>query len=194
MAKGKTTLTLANGKTKQEVDKYEVDEFKDLVVTIREQDAKISALQETRNSMRQMIVDRVVLLKERAEKKGDLYKTFVIHSADDQPATVLFKNAFSKIGVENETQMRSDLGDEVFEELYERKESVSLKPKAKMDELRKKLGKDFEKFFNVNEHIAHQKNFMEKRASLRNKLSTKVNAELDNYTKQCQASPDLRMK
>lgn len=191
--KSKTKLTMTSDRTKPEADKYDVSGFEETVVQIREIDSQMKELSESRNDLRGLIIDRVRILKEREEKKGNLFKTFVIASSDESPAVVLFKNAFSKIGVENEEVMRKELGP-VFDRLYERKEQVSLKSKAKMDDLRKALGKRFSEFFDVKEHIAHKKNFMEMRADLRGEVSAKINAELDSYTKQCQSSPDLRMK
>jgi hypothetical protein len=73
-------------------------------------------------------------------------------------------------------------------------EVTALKPKPKWDELKMILGKRADDFLSTSKHIAHKKDFMERRAELRDKVSTEVNKTLDEYTQSVQATPDLRLK
>lgn len=185
------SLDLDNSKSK--TDKYTVSSLKGVVPQIREIDSQMTKLAELREFHKKSILNYVVPLKQKEEKEGRLFKSFIIESDDDIPAVVLFKNAFSKIPISNEPVMRENLGEH-FDELYEIDSQTALKSGVKLDELRMLLGKRFEDFFGESKYISHKKDFMERRAEMRGKVTKKVDEALDVYTKDTQATPDLRMK
>lgn len=193
MAK-KNTLTKTNGKTKKEVDKFPVMGYEKVIPRLRKIDADIMKLFEERKKLQETITTNVRKIRKHWEKKGKFYKTFVIQSADGVDATILFKNSFSKVDVDNEKEMREKLGDPVFNQLYEVVTVHALKNRIDWTELRKVLGNRSEEFVRASKHIAHKKGFMETRADLRNQVSTEVNKTLDEYTESVQAVPDLRLK
>lgn len=193
MAK-KNTLTKANGKTKNEVEKFPVTGFEKTVPELRKIDSDIAELMTRREELRKKILDNVRKSRKHWEKKGKFYKTFVIQSADGVDAIVLFKNAFSKVDPDNEAEMREKLGDAVFDQLYSVIEVQALVNKPDWEELRKALGKRADEFIKKSKHIAHNKDFMETRADLRGQVSTEINKVLDEYTESVQATPDLRLK
>jgi hypothetical protein len=193
MAK-KKSLTKANGKTKNEVEKFPVAGFEKKVPELRKIDEQIAALMEKRQSIREEITKKVTQSRKHWEKKGKFYKTFVIHSADGVDATVLFKNTFSKVDPEQEPEMRKNLTDAIFDALYEVVEVTALKAKPDWAALRTALGKAADDFLRTSKHIAHRKGFMEERAELRNDVSNEINKVLDEYTESVQATPDLRLK
>lgn len=183
---------MSNG-SKSEVEKYRLKGFEDLVVELRKRAKKMVDLQESQQADLDVVMNFVRTAKLKHEKEGRLYKTFLLESSDDVPAQIIFKNAFSKLPSENEEKMRELVGD-VFDQLYNKETSTRIKPKVNMEELRKLLGKRFDEFFKEEEVIVHQKEFMEKRAALRKECSAKVNKAIDDFTEQCQAKPDLRLK
>lgn len=188
----KTQLTMSNG-SKSEVEKYKLAGFEDLVVELRKRTKKIAELQEAQQADVSVVMNFVRTAKLKQEKEGRLYKTFVLESSDGVPAQIIFKNAFSKLPAENEEKMRELIGD-VFDRLYDKQTTSKIKPKADMEELRKILGERVGEFFKDDEVIVHQKEFMEKRAQLRKDCNAKVNKAIDDFTEQCQAKPDLRLK
>lgn len=190
----KKTLTKASGKTKNEVEKFPVTGFEKQVPELRKIDIQIADLMTKRSEIKEKIVKKVVQSRKHWEKKGKFYKTFTIQSADGVDATVLFKNTFSKVDSEQEPEMRKNLTDKVFNELYEVTEATSLKPKTDWKELRTVLGKRTDDFLKTTKHIGHKKEFMEKRAELRSEVTVEINKVLDEYTESVQATPDLRLK
>jgi len=190
----KKQLNKSNGKSSKEVEKFPVTGFEKKVPELREIDKQIQELSERRNKIKEEILDKVVKNRRHWEKKGKFYKSFIIQSADGVDATVLFKNIFSKVDPEQEPEMRKHLTDAIFDELYEVTEITALKPKPKWDELKLILGKRVDDFIQTSKHISHRKDFMEKRAELRDKVSIEINKTLDEYTESVQASPDLRLK
>ncbi|MGW8178476.1 MAG: hypothetical protein ACWGQW_06895 [bacterium] len=193
MAK-KNSLTKANGKTKNEVEKFPVTGFEKTVPELRKIDTDIAALLKRRDELREKILDNVRKSRKHWEKKGKFYKTFVIQSADGVDAIVLFKNAFSKVDAEQEPEMREKLTDAIFDQLYEVVTVQALKSKPDWAELKKLLGKRADEFIKESKHISHRSEFMETRADLRNQVSTEINKVLDEYTESVQATPDLRLK
>lgn len=190
----KNQLTKANGRTKNEVEKFPVTGFEKAIPELRSIDDQIANLLERRNTLKEKILDNVRKSRKHWEKKGKFYKTFVIQSADGVNATVLFKNAFSKVDQNQEPEMREKLTDVIFEQLYEVVTVHALKSKPDWEELKKLLGKHADDFIRESKHIAHRKGFMEARADLRNQVSTEINKVLDEYTESVQATPDLRLK
>jgi len=191
MSKKDVTLKLADGKS--HVEKFEVTGFENLVPEIRKLDGEMDKLQQKRQDMRNILMNRVREIKKVEEGKGLLYKTFVIQSEDGVPANILFKNSFSKLDSENEDAMVDVLGN-TFHELFERNEVVVLKKNVNMDDVRKALGKNFDVFFEEKKFISFVKDFMERHMSMRRHLPKKINAMLDKWASENQASPDLRMK
>lgn len=190
----KKSLTKTNGKSKNEVEKFPVTGFEKEIPELRKIDGEIQALMEARNEIKARIIEKVVKSRRHWEKKGKFYKSFVIYSGDGVNATVLFKNIFSKVDPEQELEMRKLLTNSVFDELYDITEVTALKPKPKWDELKLILGKRASDFLQTSKHISHKKDFMERRADLRDKVSADINKTLDEYTESVQASPDLRLK
>ena len=194
MAKTTTKVKSLNlDSSKSKTEKYTVSSLKAVVPQIRTLDGQMEKLVEQRDLMKKMILNTVKPLKEKEERAGHLYKTFIIESDDGVPATVLFKNAFSKIPADNEPEMRKNLGEH-FDELYEVTTQIALRRNVKWEDLRKVLGSKFDDFFGETKIISHKSDFMERRAELRGAAPKKVNDALDVYTKDCQATPDLRMK
>lgn len=190
----KNQLAKANGKAKVEVEKFPVTGFETTVPELRKIDEQIAHLTDQRNQKREEILKNVRKLRKHWEKKGKFYKTFIIQSKDGVSAVVLFKNAFSKVDSDMETEMREKLGDEVFNDLYEVVTVEALKRKPSWADLRKALGKRANEFIDKSKHISHRKEFMEMRADLRTQVSTEINKVLDEYTESVQATPDLRLK
>lgn len=178
--------------SKSKTEKYTVKGLEGVVPQIRKIDNDMAKMQEHRKAMKNMIINKVMPIKEKEEKAGRLYKTFIIESDDGAPATVLYKNAFSKIPISNEEQMRKELGD-YFNELYEITTQIAPRRGINWDKLRKVLDDKFDDFFGETRIIAHKKDFMERRAELRGEANKRVNDVLEQYTKDCQASPDLRV-
>lgn len=178
--------------SKSKIEKYTVKGLEGVVPQIRKIDNDMAKMQEHRKAMKNMIINKVMPIKEKEEKAGRLYKTFIIESDDGAPATVLYKNAFSKIPISNEEQMRKELGD-YFNELYEITTQIAPRRGINWDKLRKVLDDKFDDFFGETRIIAHKKDFMERRAELRGEANKRVNDVLEQYTKDCQASPDLRV-
>ena len=179
--------------SKAGVEKHDVTGFESVVPQIRQIDTDIAELNKKRNGMKDLILSRVKELKKELEAKKQLFKSFVVLSEDNAPAVVLFKNAFKKLDVSNEEDMRKVLNGK-FDQLFEFVESVKLKSNADMDELRKLLGARFDDFFQTNKHIAFREDFMEQRTELRKKMGKRQNAIVDKWVADNQASPDLRMK
>jgi len=192
MAKRDIQLKILNGKN-DTVEKYDLTGFEDMVPEFRKIDEEMEKLNSKREELRGMIMDRVRAIKQEEEERGILYKTFLVASSDGVPATVMFKNVFSKLDVENETIMRKVLGN-TFSELFKKDKSMSLKKSASLDALREALGDKADVFFETKEFIAFEKDFMEKRAALRKELKPAVNAQLDKWATDSQAKPDLRLK
>jgi hypothetical protein len=190
----KNTLTKANGKVKNEVEKFPVAGFEKKIPELRQIDAQIEALMNKRNAIKEEILSKVVQSRKHWEKKGKFYKTFVIQSSDGVDAIVLFKNIFSKVDPSQETVMRQSLTDKVFDELYKVVKVTALKAKTDWQALRDILGKRADEFLAESKHIAHCDGFMEKRAELRSQVSAEINKVLDEYVESIQASPDLRLK
>lgn len=192
MAKKKVkSLNLDSG-DKSKTEKYTVKGLEAVVPEVRKIDEQMLKLQEHRQSMKSMILNKVMPLKQKEEKAGRLYKTFVVESDDGVPAQVVFKNAFSKIPVENLEQMRKELGNN-FDELYEVTRTIAPRRGVNWDKLKKLLGSKFNDYFAETEVITHKKDFMERRAELREHVNKRTNDVLDQYTKDCQATPDLRV-
>jgi hypothetical protein len=191
MAKKEIQLKTLNGKS--ETEKYEVTGFEALIPEIRKVDKEIEALDGKREAMRDAMMNRIRDIKLTEEEKGILYKTFIVNSADGIPATVLFKNSFSKLDVENEAVMRKMLGD-LFDTLYTKESSMQLRKGVDLDALRKALGPLAETYFEKKEYIAFAKDFMEQRLPIRKTADKKVNAQIDKWASDCQAKPDLRLK
>lgn len=192
MAKKDIQLKILSGK--HETEKYEVTGFEALIPEIRKLDKELEELSKKRESIRDTMMNHIKVVKQNEEEKGALYKTFVIASTDGVPASVVFKNAFSKLGIDNEEVMRKFLGDEVFATLFRKEETLSLKSNVDLDALKKILGDKAEVFFETKKFIAFEKEFMEKRAALRKDLKPNVNAQLDKWAVEHQAKPDLRLK
>jgi hypothetical protein len=191
MAKKEIQLKTLNGKS--ETEKYEVTGFEALIPEIRNLDKEIEKLNEKRESMRDVMMNSIKNIKLVEEEKGILYKTFLVGSADGVPATVLFKNSFSKLDVENEEVMRKVLGD-LFDTLFTKESTMVMRKGVDMEALRKALGAAAETFFEKKEHIAFTKDFMEQRLPVRKTATKQINAQIDKWTSDCQAKPDLRMK
>jgi len=192
MAKRDIQLKILNGKN-DTVEKYSLTGFEAMIPEIRKIDEEMESLNKKREEMRDMMMDRVRAIKQEEEERGILYKTFLVASADGIPATVMFKNVFSKLDVENEPVMRKVLGN-TFSELFRKDKSMVLKKTASLDALREALGDKADVFFETKEFIAFEKDFMEKRAALRKDLKPNINAQLDKWATDSQAKPDLRMK
>lgn len=192
MAKKKVKSLDFGDSKKSKTQKYTVTSLKAVVPEVRKIDENIVKLQENRKLIKTMILNTVIPIKKKEEKEGRLYKTFIVESNDGEPATVLFKNAFKNIPAHNEDKMREELG-EYFDDLYEVKVNISLIPTVKWDDLKKALGNKFYDFFQETHSIAHKSDFMERRAEIRDKANRRTNDVLDTYTKECQASPDLRV-
>jgi len=186
-------LTKLDGKKDNKVERFEVTGCEAKVVEIRGIDKQVEELQGKRTKLREVIIESVQKLRKAWEKKGKMYKSFTILSQDGVPATVLFKNAFSRIDPANELAMREALG-KYFDELYSKSTSTALRKNADIDELKKLLGARFAEFFDQQTFIDHKEGFMEKRADLRSEVTKPINDALDSYTKDMQAQPDLRMK
>ncbi|MCK5158846.1 MAG: hypothetical protein KAR08_06800, partial [Candidatus Heimdallarchaeota archaeon] len=107
-----------NGKSKSKTEKYELPGCESYVDQIREIDKQMEKLIKDREQMKQMILNKVIPTRQREEKAGRLFKTFVILGNNNTTAQVVFKNAFSKIPAENEETMRKELG-ECFEDFYQ---------------------------------------------------------------------------
>ncbi len=189
MAK-KTLKTLDD---KKGVEKMEVTGFESVVPQIRKIDTEMEELKNKRQQMKDLILNKVRSVKQTVEEKGGLYKSFSITSEDEQPAVVLYKNMFSKLDPDNEDELRKSLKDS-YENLFEAQTDVKLKKDADTDKLKKLLGDNFSVFFSETEYIGFKKNFMENRASLRDKFNKRTNAMVDRWTVEHQSSPDLRMK
>lgn len=187
----KTKLKQLDSKTG--VEKLEVSGFESVVPQIRKIDDQVTALQEQRLQMKDLILNKVRDVKRDTEEKGALYKSFIIKSEDDAPAVVQYKNMFSKLDPSNEEEMRKVLNGH-YDTLFETKHDIKMKDNADLEKLRALLGDNFDVFFNSTKHIAFKKEFMENRASLRDKLTKQSNVVLDRWVSQNQASPDLRMK
>ena len=179
-----------NGKSKTE--KYTVKGLEKVVPQIREIDVDMVKLQKQRQVMKDMILNTVRPIKEKEERTGRLYKTFIIESNDGLAATVLYKNAFSKIPASNEEQMRKELKDH-FDELYDVTTQIAPRRGINWDKLKTLLGDKFEDYFGETKIISHKKDFMERRAEMRSEVNKRTNDVLDQYTKDCQATPDLRV-
>jgi len=192
MAKKDIQLKILNGKN-DTVEKYEVSDLKAVVPEIRKIDEEMKELSKKREALHDMIMDRVRAIRQDEEERGILYKTFIVDSTDGVPATVMFKNVFSKLDVENEPVMRKVLGD-VFDTLFKKDENMVLRKTASLDALREALGDKAEVFFETKEFISFEKDFMEKRAAIRKNLKPNVNAQLDKWMADNQAKPDLRLK
>jgi hypothetical protein len=189
MAKTKLkTLNEKNG-----VEKLEVTGFESVVPQIRQLDEQMVEMQEKRQNMKDLILNRVRDVKQSVEEEGAMYKSFVIVSEDDKPAIVNYKNQFSKLDPDNEEQLQKSLKDN-YEDLFETRTDVKLKKNVNMDKLRELLGDQFDVFYSTTEYIGFKKNFMENRAALRDKLNKRTNVMLDRWTVEHQTSPDLRMK
>jgi hypothetical protein len=182
MAKKEIQLKTLNGKS--ETEKYEVTGFEALIPEIRNLDKELEKLNEKREAMRDVMMNRIKDIKLTEEEKGILYKTFIVSSADGVPATVLFKNAFSKLDVENEEIMRKVLGD-VFDTLFTKESSMQLRKGVDLEALRKALGTLADTYFEKKEYIAFAKDFMEQRLPLRKTADKKINAQIDKWTSDC---------
>lgn len=187
------TLTPAT-LSKNGVEKLDVRGCESWVKTAREIKKVIEDKDKEFQFMRTQILNVAKNKKREAELKGTLYKTLVVHSVEgEQPAEVLFKNAFSKLKPENEKVVRDYLGEEIFKELFERSTALVMKKNVDLDEMRKLLGENFSRFFETVETLNFAPEFQEKRASVRPKLNNEKNAQLDMWVDEYQSSPDLRL-
>ena len=187
----KTKLKTLDSKTT--VEKLEVTGFESVVPQIRNIDDQVTKLQEQRQLMKDLILNRVRDVKRDTEEKGVLYKSYLIKSEDDQPAIVQYKNMFSKLDLSNEEQLKKTLNSH-YDLLFETQCDVKVKNNADIEKLRTLLGENFDVFFSSTKYIAFKKEFMENRAAVRDKLTKPSNAMLDRWVSENQASPDLRMK
>lgn len=179
--------------TGSKTEKYTVTGFENLIPEIRKINKDIEELNSKKNTMRDLIMNKVVDIKNKEEAAGRLYKSYIIASEDDEPVTVLFKNMFSKLSVDNEETLRKNLG-EYFDKLFTKSVSTSLKRNVNLDTMKELLKDRFSEFFETSEFISFVKDFMEQRAELRSKLNKKTNVLIDKWTRECQAKPDLRLK
>lgn len=186
-------IDLKIAETDNKVDKYEVKGLEDLPVQIREIDQKINELTEAREAMRNLIMNHVGPLMKENVTKGLLYKTYLIASKDNSPAQVIYKNMFSQLDPSNEKVMRETLGP-YFDEFFGINHQSSMKKNADLARLKAVLGDKYSDFFDDKTTIGFVKDFMEKRASLHPKLTKEMRGQLDGWTKEYQAKPDLRLK
>jgi len=195
-----TEVTMAKQIKLKELDtnvgaeKMEITGLEAVVPQIRKIDTDIEALAKQREDLRGIIMNKVGPIMKDGLSKGHLVKSYIVKSEDGQPATVLYKNAYSKLDPSNEQSMKEFLGD-MFSMFFSVQTSdASLKKNANTNELRKLLGDRFSEFFSETKSIDFTKDFMEKRASLHDQLKAPVRGQLDKWMGDHQAKPDLRMK
>jgi len=186
-------IDLKVAETDNKVEKYEVTGLEDIPGQIRELDQKISELNEARESMRTMIMNYVAPIMKENTTKGLLYKTYLIASRDGVPAQVIYKNMFSKLDITNEKVIREVMGV-YFEEFFLVETAQMMKNNVDVNRLKTILGDRYNDFFEDKSVVSFAKDFMEKRATLHPKLTKEIKAQLDNWTKDYQSKPDLRMK
>src|SRR5271157_2578800 len=104
------TLTKAtNGKTG--VDKFEVKGYAPVIQEMRKTVKQVEELETKYNDSRALLVEFARKHKTDQELEGKLYKTFEFDGGENEnPALVIFKNAFSSLDVGNEPVMRQHLG------------------------------------------------------------------------------------
>lgn len=174
------------------VEKAEVTGFEAVVVEMRRLDKEMERLAEEREKARDLIMNKVRAMFKENVDDGKLIKSYVVHSEDKVPATVLFKNAFSKLDAANEPAMREVLKD-AYDSLFVGDTDIKLKKDVDFDVLRKLLGDKFDEFFAETNYIGFQKQWMETAMELRSKLTKSQVAQLDLWQKACQSQPDFRL-
>lgn len=184
-------LTRATKKTANGVPKLTVLGMQKMASRMRKRNQSIeSMLAEQELDKAQMIAEAK---KERigAEKKGSFYKTLLVESEDDQPVKVTFCNKFSKINVKHESELKQALGN-LYGQLYEKKNVVTMKENVDVDRLKSILGEDkFNSLFDVETHISAKEEFMEKRFYLRSNLKDADNNLVDGLIEQTQNKPSF---
>ena len=186
-------IDLKVAETDNKVEKCEVPGLEEIPGQIRDLDDKINKLNELRDFMRSRIMDTVAPIMKDNVSKGLLYKTYLIKSNDGVPAQVIYKNMYSKLDATNEKVVRGVMGA-YFDEFFFVENTQIMKKNADFSRLKTLLGDKYNDFFDDKSVLAFAKNFMEKRASLHTKLTKDIKAQLDNWTKEYQAKPDLRLK
>jgi hypothetical protein len=186
-------IDLKVAETDNKVEKCPVSGLEEIPVQIREIDKKIDELSTAREAMRTLIMNHVSPLMKENVTKGLLYKTYLILSKDDNPAQVIYKNMFSKLDITNEKVMREVMGA-YFNEFFSIETTQMMKKNADMGRLKTILGDKYDDFFEDKSVVSFAKDFMEKRATLHPKLTKEIKAQLDGWTKEYQAKPDLRVK
>ena len=179
-------------KKKKGKDKLEVEGFEQLVVDMRQRNQEMESLKAEQALDNNNLTERVKELRIEAEKSGTVYTVALVHSADDVPAKVVFKNQFRPIDESHRPELKRHLG-KTYDALFDEVEVATLRD-DKLQELEKLLGNRFDEFFDKSTHIKPKKDYMERRGELRKTLSTKVNALLDMLIEQVQYKPQLTLK
>ena len=173
-------------------EKEEITGFEETVVQLRKLDEQIEQLQQVRDGAYGFIMNSVGEAFKANCANGKLVKSYVIKSKDGVPATVLYKNAYSKLDAVNEEAMRKVLG-EFFDTFYSVDTDTKMKRDADIKKMKELLGDRFYDFFTDTKMITFTKEFMEKKMDMRDKLPKTVAVMLDEFAKQCQSKPDFRL-
>jgi len=174
-------------------EKAEVTGFEAMVPQIREIDKQMEELKGKREDLRGIIMNKVVPMMREGLSRGYLVKTYIVNSEDEKPATVLFKNMYSKLDPSNEAPMREVMGP-LFDKFFTKTTDYTMKSSANKNELKKLLGDRFSEFFEDVEALSFTKEFMEQRAGMHDQLNANSRKNLDEWMAKHQANPDLRMK
>lgn len=174
-------------------EKLKVKGLEELATKMQKRAQQIEVLSVEQKIDRKNLLTTVKQKRVEAEQNGKFCKTALVETNNKHPVKVTYKNAFSKINVEHEGELKSVLGN-LYNSLYERHREVKLKADVDIEYVKQLLGDKLEALFDVTEYITPKGQFMEQRAAMRPTLNNKTNDLIDNLTDQVQHSPMVSFK
>lgn len=139
------------------------------------------------------IVEKAALSeREFTERSGGFCKTVDLRGTKGS-AHLTFGNRFCQISKADEKELKRDLGDRLFSELFTEKLEARIKPE-KVKDLIDLLGSEAKDYLDVQELLVPVSEFREKRFELRSELSDDLNSRLDEVIERIAAKPSLKVK
>ena len=190
-------LTKPGSEASSKSDKLAVTGFEMQAARVRELQMEIDSLETDLKTEKTELIEGVGAIRKASELAGDFHKTCSVASADEQAVLVIFQDKYSKIDTKHEPALRTHLSDSKYNELFRRGADIKLRSNTSLDALKALLGDKFEAFSNlveVTEYLAPEREFMEKRATLRSSMTAEQNVAVDMVIDQCQYAPQVKVK
>lgn len=191
------SLTKKKPKSSVSTEKLEVTGFEKIIPQMRQRRQEMDDLEAAQKIDEAKVLHAVKKERLEAEKKGAFYRSCLVQSDDGKPSLVSFSDSFSKLETENEEILRDALGDN-YDALVNRVCDIKVRAGITADRIKEVVGEEaFDKLLTVvelDESLVFSKDFMQRRATLRPKMSAELNDAIDTMVDTVQRKPSVRLK